>query len=82
MGNCDPYSDSPEPSVVDNQSLLGSRSRHCLCNHLKYQRTYQACRITSDLHVTRLESCYWTMLEGAAALFNAGCADSSARNKT
>ena len=29
MGNCDPYSDSPEPMVVSNHSLLGSRSRHC-----------------------------------------------------
>src|SRR5215475_8015136 len=29
---------SPEPSVVDNQSLLGSRSRHCLCNQLDAER--------------------------------------------
>jgi len=29
MGNCDPYSDSPEPWSLSNHSLLGSRSRHC-----------------------------------------------------
>jgi hypothetical protein len=25
MGNCDPYSDSPEPLVVNNQSLPASK---------------------------------------------------------
>ena len=35
MGNCDPYSDSPEPLVVNNHSLLGSKEPTLLCNHLK-----------------------------------------------
>jgi hypothetical protein len=33
MGNCDPYSDSPEPLVVNNHSLLGSKEPTLLCNH-------------------------------------------------
>jgi len=35
MGNCDPYSDSPEPLVVNNHSLLGSKEPTLLCNQVK-----------------------------------------------
>jgi hypothetical protein len=33
VSNHDPYSDSPEPAVVTNHSLLGSRESALLCNH-------------------------------------------------
>jgi hypothetical protein len=34
MSNHDSYSDSPEPLVVNNHSLLGSKEPTLLCNHL------------------------------------------------
>jgi hypothetical protein len=34
MSNHDPYSDSPEPLVSTNHSLLGSKEPTFLCNHM------------------------------------------------
>jgi hypothetical protein len=34
MGNCDPYSDSPEPEVVDKPQLTRVKEPTLLCNHV------------------------------------------------
>jgi hypothetical protein len=34
MGNCDPYSDSPEPMVVKQPQFTRVEERTLLCNHL------------------------------------------------
>jgi hypothetical protein len=41
MGNCDPYSDPPEPWSSSNHSLLGPREPTLLCNYstLALQKT-------------------------------------------
>ena len=36
MGNCDPYSDSPEPAVVDKPQSTRVEEPTLLCNHVPY----------------------------------------------
>jgi len=36
MGNCDPYSDSPEPLVVEQPQSTRVEEPTLLCNHVPY----------------------------------------------
>ena len=38
MGNCDPYSDSPEPVVVDKPKSTRVEEPTLLCNHVSTRR--------------------------------------------
>jgi hypothetical protein len=55
MGNCDPYSDSPEPLVVNNHSLLGSKEPTLLCNLVPYEDFKR--RITGRVTSCRIRRC-------------------------
>jgi hypothetical protein len=77
MGNCDPYSDSPEPAVVDKPQSTRVEEPTLLCNHLPLAgiphgrfRRYQALDVLGeaklgsecDLHSSRRPTKAWQKL--------------------
>ena len=71
MGNCDPYSDSPGPVVVDKPQCTRVEEPTLLCNHLK---SIWKCTASSSQNRTMVSAMRWGRGEDANSRIYRGSA--------
>jgi hypothetical protein len=84
MGNCDPYSDSPEPAVVDKPQSTRVEEPTLLCNHLPLAgiphgrfRRYQALDVLGEAKLGSDAVCEAAPTACAVVICFASCIGSS-----